>query len=232
MKSTNEHDRHSIRLRAYDYSLAGMYFVTVCVSERTSLFARVTDGEMGLNPAGTMVHSVLEEMPGRYSGVGVDSFVVMPNHVHSIIVLTEGPVGAGTGPPAEMRQGRTREDEKRLTLGDVVQRFKSITFQNYRTGVLRGGWTRYVGTLWQRDYYEHIIRDGESLARIREYIKNNPRRWELDRENPKRTGEDPFDMWLDSFIDRPGVDFPVRAGDCSKTRKPAPTWPPTRHGKR
>jgi REP element-mobilizing transposase RayT len=83
-----------------------------------------------------------------------------------------------------------------MSLGDVVHRFKTMTTKRYADGVKQLGWPPFRGRLWQRNYYEHIIRNEESLNRIREYIAANPLRWHLDRENPNPTGMDDFDRWL------------------------------------
>ena len=146
-----------------------------------------------------MVEAVLAELHARYHGIDVDRYVIMPNHLHAIIVLLAGPAGLGLTP--ENQELPVDRSAPRLALGDIVQRFKAMTSARYRAGVARDHWKRYEGILWQRDYYEHIVRDRTGLARIREYIESNPLRWDLDRENPARTGRDPFDEWLESFQD-------------------------------
>ena len=125
----------------------------------------------------------------------------MPNHVHGIIAVTTGPVGLGIEPEGEQRQPDAT-GETGYALSDVVQWFKSAAINKYKAAVQRRGRQQYAGWLWQRNYYEHIIRDAESLARIRKYIAENPLRWHLDRENPDRTGDDEFDVWLDSLSDQ------------------------------
>jgi hypothetical protein len=85
------HHRRTIRLKGYDYSQPGAYFVTICIQDRAYLFGEIVDGEMRLNDAGRMVHGVWHDMPHHYRGVDIDAFVVMPNHIHGIIIL----VGAG-----------------------------------------------------------------------------------------------------------------------------------------
>ena len=187
------HNRRSIRLPAYDYTQPGAYFVTICSQNRECLFGDVISGEMILNQRGEMVERTWRELPQNYPGVDVDAFVVMPNHVHGIIVLVGanplgvGPVGAGPracpeGPGA--CPGRPQGVAPTMSLPDVVHRFKSLTTTRYRTGVLQDGWQPFPGRLWQRNYYEHVIRDEEELDRIRQYIIDNPGRWEDDVENP------------------------------------------------
>jgi len=190
------HHRHSTRLRGYDYSLAGMCFVTICISDRACLLGSMSAGRMDLTAAGRVVENEFSSTPSHYDAVDVDRFVVMPNHAHAIIVLAAGPIGVGV-----LETDIDRPRMATLKLGDIVRDFKLRTTNLYRTGVKKGLWPRYPGTLWQRNYHEHIIRRTESLNRIREYISLNPLRWELDRENPCRTGDDPFDLWLDSIGD-------------------------------
>ncbi|HPN32919.1 MAG TPA: hypothetical protein PK843_00255 [bacterium] len=100
----NKHHRRSIRLKGYDYSQAGAYFVTICTQNRQCLFGDVTDGEMRLNAAGQMVQSVWDELPLFYPGVDIDEFVVLPNHVHGIVIL----VGAAPRGRPELNLGRHR----------------------------------------------------------------------------------------------------------------------------
>lgn len=195
----HKHHRRSIRLKGYDYSRMGAYFVTIVTQGRECLFGQVVDGEMRLNDAGRMVQAVWDQLPVFYPGVQVDAFIVMPNHIHGIIVLTGHPVGAGpracpdnvpkeTGQPRGTRQpqetGQPRGVAPTLSLPDVVHRFKTMTTKRYADGVKTMGWQPFVGRLWQRNYYEHVIRNDGSLNHIREYIANNPLGWESDRENP------------------------------------------------
>ncbi len=321
------HHRRSIRLKGYDYARAGAYFVTIVTQDRAGLFGEVVDGEMRLNDAGRMILAVWDEIPLFYPGVDTDAFVIMPNHVHGIVVL----VGATTGgcpdggepqgvaptlslPPGGNHGGLPRPDAvpdhvgatprgrphtaptsqrarrqgnhggvprpdavpdhvgatprgrphtaptsqrarrqgnhggvprpdavpdhvgatprgrphygqargpaigqargpaigqargpaigqargpapTGLSLPDVVHRFKTLTTKRYADGVKRDGWPAFRGRLWQRNYYEHIIRNEASLNRIRQYILDNPARWALDRENPAATSPEAEDAW-------------------------------------
>jgi putative transposase len=172
------HHRRSIRLQGYDYAQAGAYFVTICVHDRACLLGEIVDGEMRMNDAGCMVHGVWDDVPNYYAGVELDAFVVMPNHVHGIVVVV------GAGPRACPNMGQPQGVAPTLSLPDVVHRFKTLTTRRYVYGVKQHGWPLFPGRVWQRNYYEHIIRNDESLNRVREYIANNPVQWELDRENP------------------------------------------------
>ena len=216
------HKRRSIRLSGYDYSQAGMYFVTICTQLRICLFGEIADGKGRLNDAGKMVQTVWNEIPIYYPGIKTDEFVIMPNHIHSIVVIMP-PVGAtprgcpsiprnfigpsiqknGGAPPkrghvadrpgqargkAGQAQGPTPTGAAarqgiggRLSLPDVVHRFKTMTTKRYADGVKHKGWQPFPGKLWQRNYWEHIIRSEPELNGLREYIQNNPARWTLDR---------------------------------------------------
>ena len=188
MKSSGEkHHRRSIRLKGYDYKQAGAYFVTVVAKDRACLFGEIAHGERRLNDAGRIIQSVWNELPNHYPGVECDAFVVMPNHVHAIIVLV------GVGPRAYPDKGQPPKSGQpqgvapTMALADVVHRFKTVTTKRYIDGVKKSGWVPFVGRLWQRNYYKHIIRNEEELTRIREYVANNPLQWEDDRENPLRS---------------------------------------------
>jgi REP element-mobilizing transposase RayT len=198
MRDTVRGQRRSIRLDGYDYASAGAYFVTICTQDRACVFGDVVDGEMRSNPAGQMVQDVWDGLPTHYPGVNVDAFVLMPNHVHGVVLLTDDD-SVGAGPRACPRGGRVvdgvrpRDDgqpqgvaptgTRRLSLPDVVHRFKSLTTARYRDGVVHHAWPAFRGRLWQRNYYEQIIRDEDSLNRVRAYVSANPARWLTDRDN-------------------------------------------------
>lgn len=200
------HNRRSIRLQKYDYALAGAYFVTVCTQNRECLFGDMVDGKMSLNDAGRMIQLSWDELPIHYSGVETDAFIVMPNHVHGVIVL----VGAGPRAcpefnfqpqPGGQPQGVAPTT---LSLPDLVHRFKTITTKRYTDGVKQTEWKPFLGKLWQRNYYEHIVRNEKSLNKIREYIINNPAQWEFDHENPATA--DVKSIWTDLPREKGGED--------------------------
>ena len=173
------HRRKSIRLDGYDYSQAGSYFVTIVTQDRLCLFGEVAEGEMRLNEAGEMVRIAWETLPGRFPSIGIDAFVVMPNHIHGIIVIHH--VGASlVGAHSDIR-ATTRVAP---TLGDVVGAYKSLTTLEYGKGVRDMDWPSFNTRLWQRNYYERVIRDDEEWNRVQEYIADNPVQWEMDMENP------------------------------------------------
>jgi putative transposase len=197
------HHRRSIRRKGYDYARPGAYFVTICAQGSECLFGQIVSGQMHMNDVGQMVHEAWHAMPRHYAGIEVDVFVVMPNHVHGIIRL----VGAGprarpgggqpqgvapTTPSARPdagrgvcpRVGQPRGAAPTLALSDVVHRFKSLTTVRFRQGVVEERQPPLAGRLWQRNYFEHIIRNDRDLERVREYVAANPLRWSTDRENP------------------------------------------------
>jgi REP element-mobilizing transposase RayT len=152
------HRHRSIRLQGYDYSRSGAYFVTICVQNRKRLFGDIKNGEMRLNDAGKMIQTVWNEIPEYYPGIETDEFVIMPNHFHGITVIAGG-----------------------LSLPNVVHRFKTMTTKRYTDGVKQSDWPPFPGKLWQRNYWEHIIRNESELNHIREYIRSNHAKWELDK---------------------------------------------------
>jgi putative transposase len=289
------HRRRSMRLKGYDYSQAGAYFVTICTQGRACLFGEVVDGEMRLNDAGRMVVAEWERLPALFPNVVLDAFVVMPNHIHGIVILTNptndapdgatlmgataigattrvaptmvgndaasdgatgattrvapttvgddtDPVGAGLVPAPSTPDPSTpatpapdpstpatpapapstpatpapappvpatpapappvpapptpAPSVPAPTLGDVIGAFKSRVTVEYARGVRTFGWTPFDRRLWQRNYYEHIIRNEEALNRIRRYIVENPIRWAFDRENPFAVEIESEETWL------------------------------------
>lgn len=190
MIDPNKH-RRSIRLKDYDYTNAAAYFVTIVTHDRKVLFGEITDGVMRLNEAGRMVQEVWVELPEYYAGVQDDAFVVMPNHIHGVISLV------GAGPRARpAHQGQPQGvAPTAMSLPDVVHRFKTLTTKRYIEGVKNFGWAAFTHRFWQRNYFEHVIRNDASLKRIRQYILDNPARWEFDRENPLALRPEAKDAW-------------------------------------
>jgi len=178
---SEKHYRRSIRLRCYDYGQAGAYFVTMCTQYRDYLVDAVADDEMRLNDAGRMSEEWWFELNREFTTVETDEFVVMPNHFYGIVTIADANVGADlcVGPVLEGAHAGA-------PLPTVVRWFKTMTTNGYVRGVKTQGWAPFRGKLWQRNYYEHIIRNDNSLNRIRQYILDNPSRWAFDRENPRQ----------------------------------------------
>lgn len=147
------HRRRSIRLQGYDYSQAGVYFITICTERRHCLFGDITDEKINLNAAGEMVCRWYQELEQKFPGIECDEYICMPNHLHFIVVNAETDVRC------------------------LVQWFKTMSTNEYIRGVKQYAWPPFVGKLWQRNYWEHIIRNEIELTRIREYIRNNPKKW-------------------------------------------------------
>jgi REP element-mobilizing transposase RayT len=214
MRNTVRGHRRSIRLNGYDYASAGAYFVTICAQERACVFGDVVDGEMRANACGRIVQDVWDGLASRYANVDLDAFVVMPNHVHGIIVLMDVPRPGAAGARGDVCRGaihcaqgggamdgggaanhegvinhaRTTLGEMgaansragaagRPPLGEVVRAFKAVSARRIRQQILPGA------AVWQRNYYEQIIRDDDSLNRVRAYVSANPTRWLTDRDN-------------------------------------------------
>ena len=181
------HHRRSIRLQGYDYSQSGAYYVTLCTQDRACLFGEVVDGGMHVNGAGRMASDVWHALPDRFPTIDLDAFVIMPNHIHGVVVIADDNnlVGAGLVPAHDVMPVNTRATTRVApTLGDVIGAYKSVVTVQYARAVNVRGWPRFRKRLWQRNYYEHVIRNAESLNRIRQYILDNPRHWYEDRYNP------------------------------------------------
>ena len=178
--------RKSIRLRGYDYSLAGAYFVTICSHGKRCLLSSLSGNSVELSPAGKIVQAVWNSLPERFPRLVLDEFVIMPNHLHAVL----GFVGAGLALPA-LSVGTDANDRastvpkpavaraKTHSLADVIGAFKSISTIQVNRLLQRKG-----VPLWHRNYYEHIVRKGEDLRKIQQYILENPLNWALDTENP------------------------------------------------
>lgn len=171
-----KHHRRSIRVKGYDYSRAGAYFITICMHNHEPLFGRIVNANMELSIYGRIVFTRWRNLPRYYSYIELSAFTVMPNHIHGIVMIKSEVAGL-----TEQR-----------SVSEIVRGFK--TFSSRRINEVRGTPGLPV---WQRNYWEHIIRDEDSFRRIHDYIITNPLRWHLDRENIYREGEDEFDLWLD-----------------------------------
>jgi putative transposase len=180
MTRMNDRYPRSIRLKGYDYAQAGAYFVTICTHKRDCLLGEVVDEEIMVSPYGEIAIACFREIPLHFAHAVVDAFVVMPNHLHGIIVITHGAhVEAQHAAPLHGSVNAPRVG----ALSTIVRSFKSASAKCINE--LRG----MPGTsFWQRNYYEHVIRNERDLERIREYIAMNPLKWALDRENPQRSG--------------------------------------------
>jgi len=185
---TDIHHRRSIRLKGYNYSEAGAYFVTICTQDKECLFGKIVEGKIIMNSAGEMIQKWWIELTNKFRNIQMDEFIIMPNHMHGIIFI----VGAAlcgrpdtmdgkyqkTGQPCSSEEGQPHRVAP--TLGGIMDWFKTMTTNDYIACVKQYGWPRFNRKLWQRNYYERIIRNEPELNKIREYIITNPLNWATD----------------------------------------------------
>ena len=168
--------RRSIRLRGYDYSNPGAYFITVCTQDRLPLLGEVADCEMAPNRLGEVIQDCWANLPDHYHNLVLDAFIVMPNHVHGVIILEDETTGVGAGFKPALPAAVSR---KRRGVPEIVRSFK--TFSARKVNEMRG----LPGTpVWQRGFYDHVIRNRRELDRVRAYVMDNPRKWGEDADNP------------------------------------------------
>jgi len=194
MNQQKPHHRRSIRLKNYDYSSPGAYFVTVCAWDRQFLFGQIAGETMRENECGKVVRARWEAIPTHFHSVEPDEFVVMPNHVHGIIMILDRTLDSpcrGTACRAPFTARRApftpRHAPSVERFGHPVPASVPTILRSFKSAVTkalnesRGG---RVSPVWQPNYYEHVIRDEKELDRIRQYIVFNPQQWAFDRENP------------------------------------------------
>jgi REP element-mobilizing transposase RayT len=168
-------NRTSPRLKDFDYS-AGWFFITICASDRQELFGKIIGDKVVLSRVGEILDEEWRKTGALRKDIDLDAFVIMPNHFHAVLSLSV------------IRSAPTTQ----RGLGSIIKLFKSVTTK--RIDKEPGLSIREV---WQRNYYDHIVRDEADLYRIREYIQNNPLKWQLDRENPSRIEDNPEeDHWF------------------------------------
>jgi REP element-mobilizing transposase RayT len=178
----NNH-RRSLRLKDYNYANPGAYFVTICTKDRIPLLGDIIEGDMRLTDYGRIVDQEWKISAKIRREITLDTFVLMPNHIHGIILINESDVGATGRSPV-------RSGPRQYSLASFLSGFKSATTKHINNLRQSPG-----APVWQRNYYEHVIRNEQSLHRIREYINTNPARWDFDRENPAATTPEALDMW-------------------------------------
>ncbi|MBN2689865.1 MAG: hypothetical protein JXR42_04645 [Gammaproteobacteria bacterium] len=200
-------NRRSNRFKGYNYATAGTYYITICVQHHQHLFGKIIRNEMQLNSAGKMVNKWWHKIPAKYKSAQLGAFIIMPNHLHAIIHLAPvgaAPCGRpdisahGTAKHNQAEQEKCYLDllskdhatpstgghtgpplrENYIALGDVVRWFKTMSTNEYIKHVKNGNWCSFHKRLWQRDYYETIINNKRQLTNIRQYILDNPRRWQ------------------------------------------------------
>ena len=197
------HHRRSIRLKGYDYSQVGLYFITICCKDRKYRFGKIENHEMTLNEYGMIAYNEWIKLTERFSNFELDVFQIMPNHMHAIIALNN--VGAGftpalysahnndeifgqspNGQPQRLPLHITDNDNRATamvahTIGDIIGAYKSLVANEclkiWKTKWVGAKPTPKKGKLWQTNYHEHIIRNQQSYQKISEYIVNNPAKW-------------------------------------------------------
>ena len=190
------HHRRSIRLKGYDYSKEGAYFITICCHDKVCRFGKIinhesyADAQMELNEYGMIAYNEWLKLPERFSNFDLDVFQIMPNHIHGIIILNNTftnseTVGARftrapySGDDIDNRARVNRAPTPNATIGDIVGAYKSLVV-NACLKIYKSK-NEIMGKFWQRNYYEHIIPDEQSYQTISNYIINNPAKWNDDK---------------------------------------------------
>lgn len=189
------HKRQSIRLKGYDYSQSGLYFITICCYQRECLFGNIINSQIILNDFGQLIKEEWLKSAEIRKEIEFDDFVIMPNHFHAIVIINQeinsdfmkndvdfqdNNVGAnGRSPLGQIQSSRPKISMKPKSISSLIAGFKSATTK--KINIIRN---TPQNPVWQGNYYDHIIRNDESLARIREYVQNNPLSWENDQLHP------------------------------------------------
>ena len=180
-----QRNRQSIRLKNYDYSQAGAYFVTLCSYQKECLFGKVNGQNVILTGVGKIIHEEWYKSANIRQEITLDTFVIMPNHIHGIVFINNSEstsiANVGARGPSPLQGGKPVAGTGKKPLGSFVGGFKSACTK--RVNELRR--TPSV-PLWQRNYYEHVIRSENALFQIRRYIQENPKCWLEDDENPNK----------------------------------------------
>ena len=185
------HNRHSIRTKGHDYSNPGYYFITICIKNRRFLLGN--NYNCKLNPAGEMVKTEWLELTNRFENIRLHEFVVMPNHFHGLLEIVPATPGATlvvapksntndvVAPKSNTNDGATNNGATTrvapVTIGLIIDAFKSITTVKYIRGVKTLGWPPFENKFWQRNYHDRIIFQHSGIERVNMYIKNNVVNW-------------------------------------------------------
>jgi REP element-mobilizing transposase RayT len=230
-----KHHRRSIRLKEYDYAQHGAYFITLCTHQRQCTFGQVVEGEMQLNAIGLWIQACWQKLPLHFPSLTLDTWVIMPNHLHGILCLDPNPNHPRRGDAFGNMSMRSPQDSisnaspstdlrspqdsisnaspsqphgtTASSIGAVIQNFKSISTR--KTNKLKNTPRQ---PLWQRNYYEHIIRNDDALKSIQHYICNNPLTWEIDQLHPNHRIRS-----IDSSCDRSFFPEVENCRDCTSS---------------
>ncbi len=192
------HHRHSIRLKGYDYTQQGIYFITICTHKRAHLFGEVVDGKMVLNPFGRVVATYWQRIPRHFPHVQLGTWVVMPNHIHGLIIITDD--SGGEAPPQVPMPAEIDGDAQIPGQSDTIEGCLAPTMPHGAppgsvgaiVGNVKSTVTRRINQMrhtpgavvWQRNYWESIVHTPEAYARVENYIRLNPARWQADNLHP------------------------------------------------
>jgi REP element-mobilizing transposase RayT len=184
-----KHHRRSIRLSGYDYTQPGAYYITICTYKRQCWFGDVMNGKVHYNHLGYIAYSFWQALPRRFSHIELDVFVVMPNHLHGILIICD-----------RVNQIQANDLPKKEQFGKPVAGSIPTVIRSFKAAV-----TKLINLMrktlnppvWQSNYYESIIRVETGLDNVRQYIINNPRQWEMDEENPRYHTDEKLDLNLD-----------------------------------
>ncbi len=185
--------RNTNRIPQHDYSKPGQYFITICMENRQQLFGVIENEKITLNDSGDMISFWWDEISNHFTGIELDDFIVMPNHIHGIINIV------GVDRCVDPIQNNKISDNNKInhsgrthrsapTISGIIQWFKTITTNKYIQNIKNNDWPSFPKRLWQRNFHDHIIRNDKSLYNIRNYIRTNPQTWQHDLENPDRIG--------------------------------------------
>ncbi|MFZ2537846.1 MAG: transposase [Oscillospiraceae bacterium] len=173
------HHRQSIRLKNYNYSKNGFYYVTICTENREHLFGEIIDGKIKLNTAGEMIEQIYLGLKQEIYDIQLDKYVLMPNHFHGIIIVGADSISAHNENGTNSNRADI-ESAPTTTLATIIQSFKRSTTIKYIDGVKKGAYPPFNKRIWQRNYYDHIIRNEQDYQRIWEYIDKNQLKWHDD----------------------------------------------------
>jgi len=167
------HHRQAIRLKNYDYSQSGAYFITICTKQKQCIFGDIKNGQMRFNALGAIADKYWQEIPQHFPNIALDVYTIMPNHLHEILWIIESSENGN--------KNRKFGDIVVGSISSVVRSYKAIVSKKINQICHKKG----LSVVWQSRYHEKIIRDEKVLVNIRSYIMNNPLNWDMDEENPQ-----------------------------------------------
>jgi REP element-mobilizing transposase RayT len=165
--------RKNNRLKNYDYSQSGYYFITICTYNKYNIFGRIMDGTMVLNKNGSIVKFHIDRLSSLYKDINIDKYIIMPNHLHMIIII-KGRERISCVPQKEI-------ESSKMLLPKIIQSFKSSITKDYKKEIKNGTHTMRSLQIWQKSFHDHVIRNYIEYQEIWKYIDENPLKWELDK---------------------------------------------------